>query len=289
MTQTPAALAPTVEANGADIPAIGLGTWPMKGGECAEAVATALQSGYRHIDTAAMYANEEAVGEGLRNSGVARDEIFVTTKVWHDDIGNGDLQRSAEASLQRLGLDQVDLLLIHWPNRAVAVSECISALCEAKSRGLTRHIGISNFPTALMDQAVAAADEPLACNQVEYHPFLDQTAVLNRCRDHGMALVSYCPLGRGDVGGVMNTEVVQNMAQRYGKTPGQIVLRWHVQQPGVVAVPKSANPERIAHNLAVFDFTLSDDDMAALHGLARADGRVVNLAIAPDWDPPLAA
>lgn len=275
---------PTVAANGANIPAIGLGTWPMNNAECTGAVAHALRSGYCHIDTAAKYQNEAAVGAGIRESGVARDDFFLTTKVWPDSIRAGDLQRSAEASLERLGLDQVDLLLIHWPNPDVSISECIGALCDAKARGLTKNIGISNFPTALIDQAVAATSEPLACNQVEYHPYLNQEKVLERCRAHGMALVSYCPLGRGDMAGLLSEPAVTAAAEAHGKTPGQIVLRWHVQQPGVVAVPKSATPQRIEDNLAVFDFTLSNAEMAALSALAKPDGRVVNLDIAPDWD-----
>ncbi|MEM7774164.1 MAG: aldo/keto reductase [Pseudomonadota bacterium] len=277
--------APTVDANGAHIPAIGLGTWPMKDDECRVAVATALDLGYRHIDTAAMYGNEDAVGDGVRASSVDRDDVFVTTKVWPDNIRDGDLQRSAEASLERLGLDTVDLLLIHWPNREVSVRECIGALCDAKKRGLTRHIGISNFTTTLIDEALAVTSEPLVCNQVEYQPNLNQDALLARCRQNGLAVVSYCPLGRGDVGGTMDEAVVKDIAATHGKTPGQIVLRWHVQQPGVVAVPKSANPERIAQNLAVFDFALTEDEMAQLSALARPDGRVVtNIAFAPDWD-----
>lgn len=276
--------APHVEAHGARIPAIGLGTWPMKDSECRTAVATAIKMGYRHIDTAAMYGNEAAVGEGLRESGVPRDEIFVTTKVWHDDIRDGALQRSAEASLKRLGLDIVDLLLIHWPNREVPTAEAVRALCDARKRGLARNIGVSNFTTRHIDEALAAASEPLVCNQIEYHPHLDQSKIINKCREHGLAIVSYCPLGRGDVGGVMDETVVKEIAGRHGRTPAQVVLRWHVQQPGVIAVPKSSNPDRLAQNLDVFDFTLSGAEMEQLSSLARPDGRVVNLAIAPDWD-----
>ncbi|MGF1649794.1 MAG: aldo/keto reductase [Hyphomicrobiaceae bacterium] len=273
-----------VVANGTRIPALGLGTWPMKGEACARAVASALAVGYRHIDTAAMYANEEAVGEGLRASGVPRSEVFVTTKVWHDHIGRGDLQRSAEASLSRLGLDQVDLLLIHWPNRAIPVSEAIGALCDAHQRGLTKAIGISNFPTALIEQAITATTVPIACNQVEYHPHLDQSKVIAACRAHGLAVVSYCPLGRPGVGGMLAESAIAEIAARHGKTPAQIALRWHVQQPGVIAVPKSENPERQRQNLDVFDFELTSAEMQVLDSLARPDGRVVNLAIAPDWD-----
>jgi diketogulonate reductase-like aldo/keto reductase len=284
MSSSELPFAPTLEANGARIPRIGLGTWPMKDAECIEAVSTALQIGYRHVDTARMYGNETEVGEGLRASGIDRDDVFVTTKVWHDDIAPGDLQRSAEGSLKRLGLDQVDLLLIHWPNRAVPIKDAVGALCDAKRQGFARNIGISNFTTVMIDEAVAAADEPLVCNQIEYHPQLSQTAVIERTRAHGMAVVSYCPLGRPGVGGLIGEATVTEMAKRHDRSPGQILLRWQMQQDGIVAVPKSSNPGRLRENLDVFDFELTDEDMAALSGLARPDGRIVSLAFAPDWD-----
>lgn len=276
--------ASVLSANGAAIPRIGLGTWPMKGDECAQAVAAALEAGYRHIDTAAMYGNEADVGRGLKAGGVPRDDVFVTTKVWWDNIADGALQASAEESLRKLELSAVDLLLIHWPNPAVPLAQSIRALNDAKRRGLARHIGISNFPTALIDQAMALTEEPIVCNQVEYHPHLDQSKVLAACRRHGMALVAYCPLGRGTVGGVMGEAAVLDIARAHGRTPAQVVLRWHMQQPGVVAVPKSATPRRIAENLDVFGFELSATEMAAISALAKPDGRVVNLAFAPRWD-----
>jgi diketogulonate reductase-like aldo/keto reductase len=275
---------PSVKSGPAAIPAIGLGTWPLKDEECARAVATALECGYRHIDTAAMYGNEQAVGEGLRASGVAREQVWVTTKVWWENIGEGALQRSAEASLKALRLSVVDLLLIHWPNPAIPLAQSIAALGDAKRRGLARHIGVSNFPTGLLDEAIRLTKEPIVTNQCEYHPHLDQSKVLAACRRHGVSLTAYCPLGRGSVGGVLDEPAVEAIAKRLGTTPGQIALRWLVQQPGVIAVPKSGNPGRIAENLAVFDFELTADDMRRLSGLARKDGRVVNLAFAPEWD-----
>ena len=275
---------PHVSAGGASIPAIGYGTWPLKGEECARAVATAIDCGYRHIDTAAMYDNEASVGEGLRASGLARDKVWVTTKVWWENIGDGALQRSAEASLKKLGLDQVDLLLIHWPNAAIPLAESIKALNDAKRKGYAKHIGVSNFPSKLLDEAVSLTQEPIVTNQCEYHPHLNQSKVLDACRRHGVAFVSYCPLGRGAVGGVLGEPVVTEIAERHGRTPAQVVLRWHLQQPNVIAVPKSGNPKRIAENFDVFGFELSDAEMKTLSGLARPDGRVVNLAFAPKWD-----
>jgi len=273
--------APLVEANGARIPAIGLGTWPMKGDECSRAVASALEIGYRHIDTASMYGNETEVGEGLQASGLDRDAVFVTTKVWFEDLADGELQKSAERSLRKLGLDAVDLLLIHWPDPRVSIAESVGALCETKRSGLARHIGVANFPTRLVEEAVAAATEPLICNQFENHPLLDQSKLMAACRRHGMATVSYCPIGKGEL---LELDVITEIAAARGRTAAQIVLRWQVQQPGVIAIPKSANPQRQAENLDVFGFTLSDDEMAQISGLARSDGRILDPAFAPEWD-----
>lgn len=271
-----------VEANGARIPAIGLGTWTLKGEQAARLVAGALEAGYRHVDTAAMYDNEEAVGDGIRASGLARDAVFLTTKVWYTDLAEGDLQRSVEASLKRLGVDAVDLALIHWPSKTVPLETSIAALNAVVDSGLARHIGLSNFTVALIERAVAASRHPLACNQVEYHPFLDQDRVLAACRKYGLALVSYCPLGRG--GEVFAQAAVQRAAERHGKSPAQIVLRWHVQQDGVVAIPRSQNPGRIAENLDVFDFALSDEEMAAIDALRSRNHRICDFDFSPRWD-----
>ncbi len=269
-----------VEANGARIPAIGLGTWQLKDETCVEAVQAGIAAGYRHVDTAAMYENEEAVGEGLRAAGLGRDEVFVTTKVWHTEIAPGRLERSAEASLKRLRLDQVDLLLIHWPSPEVPVRDAVKALVNAKRRGLARHIGISNFSAKLVEEAVAASDEPLVTNQCEYHPYLNQDRVRAACARHGLSFTSYGPLGRGDL---VNDATWQEIGRAYGKTAAQVILRWHVQQPGTIAIPRSSKPHRIAENFAVFDFALSDEAMRRISDLARPDGRMV----APDWALPL--
>lgn len=272
---------PTIEANGASIPVIGLGTFTLTGETCERAVVSAIEEGYRHIDTAAMYGNEREVGAGLRASGIARNEVFVTTKVWLDDIAPSDLERSAAESLRRLGLDEVDLLLIHWPNAAVPVAASTGALCEAKRRGLARHVGVSNYPVALLRDALRHASEPLSCNQVESHPFLDQSAVRAACREAGMALVAYCPLGRS---GVFGDPTLRAIAEAHGRTVSQVVLRWHVEQPGTVAIPKSGTPAHIAENIDVFDFMLTDDEMRRISALARPDGRVIDPSFAPAWD-----
>lgn len=272
---------PIVDANGARIPAIGLGTWRLAGEECSRIVQHALASGYRHIDTAAMYENEQAVGEGLRASGLPRDEIFVTTKVWYTEIAPGNLERSAEASLKRLGLSAVDLLLIHWPSPDLPLGPSIKALNNAKRQGLARHIGVSNFSGRLVEEAMRATDEPLVANQCEYHPYLNQDRVRAACAKHGLAFTSYCPLGKGDL---TRDPAITAIAEAHGRTPAQVILRWHVQQPGTVAIPKSGNPGRVQENLDVTGFALSDDEMRRISALARPDGRMVVPSWAVDFD-----
>ena len=270
-----------VKAGGAEIPAIGLGTFTLKGDQCRDLVARAIDTGYRHIDTAAMYDNERAVGAGLRRAQSPRDAIFVTTKVWYTDIAPGDLEASAEASLARLGLDHVDLLLIHWPNPDIPLAESIGALNRARERGLTRHIGVSNFTRPLLAEATALSAAPLVCNQAEYHPQLDQRALLADMRQSNMAFVSYCPLGRGET---LTSPAVADAAAAHGKTPGQIILRWHVQQPGVAAIPRTSNPARLAENIDLFDFTLSEQEMAVISALGSAGRRICDYVFSPVWD-----
>jgi len=277
---TPAPL-PVVAANGALIPRLGLGTWQSTHDEGVRAVRAALDAGYRHIDTAARYENEQAVGQALAACGVPRNDVFVTTKVWHTELRAADFRRAAEASVARLGLDHVDLLLVHWPNPEVPLEETIGALNDAQRRGLTRHIGVSNFPVALLDRAVALSPSPLVANQCEYHPYLDQTRLLAACARHGMALVSHSPLGSGKL---LADPVIADIALQHHRQPAQIILRWLIQQPGIAAIPKSSNPERIGENLAVFDFELDTASMARIGALTRADGRVSKPAWHPEWD-----
>jgi diketogulonate reductase-like aldo/keto reductase len=271
-----------VNANGAAIPALGLGTFTLKGTDCVDMVSSAIEVGYRHLDTAAMYGNEAEVGEGLRQSAIARDEVFVTTKVWWEDLRADDLRRSAETSLAKLKLDSVDLLLVHWPNPAIPLSDTLPALARLKQEGLARNIGVSNFTTKLLAEALELCPEPLVANQVEYHPYLDQTKVYAACRAAGMAMVSYCPLHRG--GGLLSEAAVRSAADAHGKTPGQIVLRWHVQQDGVVAIPRTSRIERLEENFSIFDFELTGDEMAAISQLAGKGSRICDFDFSPRWD-----
>ena len=255
--------APVVAAHEARIPALGLGTWNLRGEECARAVASALQLGYRHIDTAAMYGNEREVGQGLRSSGAQRDDVFITTKVWSSDIGAGDLQRSAEASLARLQIPIVDLLLIHWPNPSIPLHESIAALCDAKRRGLTRHVGVSNFSGDLLRQAMAFSSEPIIANQCECHPRNNQASLIEECRKHGVAFVSYRPIGKG---ALANDPLLRRIGAARGKTGAQVALRWHIQR-GLVAIPKAAQRRHLEENLAIFDFELSGEDMTEISAM----------------------
>jgi 2,5-diketo-D-gluconate reductase B len=273
-----------VEANGAKIPAIGLGTMTLKGAVCVEAVKSALRLGYRHIDTAERYGNEAEVGEGLHQgiaaAGLKREDVFVTTKVYHDKLAAADFQRSFDESLVKLKLPWVDLLLIHWPNPQVPLEETLGVLCKARRDGRTKHVGVANFTTSLLADAVKLASEPLVTNQIEVHPFLDQGKVLAACRRHGLSVTAYCPIARGKLPG---NEVLERIGKAHGKSSSQIALRYLVQQ-GIIPIPRTANPDHLAANLAVFDFKLSDAEMAEIGGLKQADGRVVNPPHAPKWD-----
>jgi diketogulonate reductase-like aldo/keto reductase len=272
----------TVEANGARIPLVGLGTWELRGRTCARLVEQALRLGYRHVDTAEMYDNEREVGEGLRASAVPRNQVFIATKVWPSHFAPRELERSAKDSLVRLRLSEVDLLLLHWPNPQIPLSETLGALCKVKRMGLASHIGVSNFTVALVEQAVKLADEPLVCDQVEMHAFLDQSKVIAACRGHGMAVVAYSPIARGVV---KNDKLLAAIGKAHGKSAAQVALRFLVQQ-GIVAIPRTSRIERLSENLAIFDFVLTEAEMAEIAGLARRDGRVVNYSYSgsPQWD-----
>jgi 2,5-diketo-D-gluconate reductase B len=269
-----------VEANGAKIPSIGLGTWELRGRTCARIVEQAVKLGYRHFDTAQIYENEREVGEGVRASGIKRDEMFVTTKVWTTHFAPNELERSAKESLVKLRMPYVDLLLLHWPNPHVPLPETLGALARVKQAGLARHIGVSNFTVALIEEAVAASPELLACDQVEYHPYLDQTKVREACARHQMALVAYSPVARGRVKG---DPTLARIAERYGKSAAQVCLRWLVQQ-NVCAIPRTSRIERLSENIDIFDFSLDEDDMAAIASLATAKGRFTDYGFAPKWD-----
>lgn len=273
---------PFAEGNGVRIPLLGLGTWDLRGRTCARVVEQALRLGYRHIDTAEMYDNEREVGEGLHASGVKRDEFFITTKIWPAHFSPPALARAARECLGRLRLNDVDLLLLHWPNPQIPLAETLGALVKVKRDGLARHIGVSNFTVALIDEAVRLSGEPIACDQIECHPYLDQSKVIAACRRHGMAVVAYSPIARGNA---HNDAVLAAIGERYGKTAAQISLRFLVQQ-NIVVIPRTSKVERLTENAAIFDFTLGDEDMAQIRSLAHRAGRLVDWAFSgqPKWD-----
>jgi 2,5-diketo-D-gluconate reductase B len=273
---------PSVEAGGVKIPLLGLGTWDLRGRTCARIVEQALRLGYRHIDTAEMYDNEREVGEGLHASGVKRGDVFVTTKIWPDHFAPRELERAARESLSRLHLREVDLLLLHWPNPRIPLADTLGALCKVKREGLTRHIGVSNFTVALIEQALQLATEPLVCDQIEYHPFLDQSKVIAACRKHDMVVVAYSPIARGKAGG---NRVLARIGAAHNKTAAQVCLRFLVQQ-NVVVIPRTSKTERLSENAAIFDFMLSPQEMAEIAALAHRDGRMVDWSYSgrADWD-----
>jgi diketogulonate reductase-like aldo/keto reductase len=273
---------PVVDANGARIPLLGLGTWELRGRVCSHVVERALRLGYRHLDTAEIYDNEQAVGEGLHASGIRRDEVFVTTKIWPSHFAPGQLERAARGCLTRLHLSEVDLLLLHWPNPQIPLAETLGSLAGVKREGLTRHIGISNFTVAQIEEAVRATREPLVCNQIECHPFLDQSKVIAACRRHGMAVVAYSPIARGGAG---NDGVLARIGAAHGKSAAQVALRFLVQQ-NIVVIPRTSKVERLAENAAIFDFVLSKKEMAETSALAHPRGRVVDWAFSgtQKWD-----
>jgi 2,5-diketo-D-gluconate reductase B len=272
---------PALAAHGAEIPAIGFGTSGM-GNVSGAVVATALGLGYRHIDTAWKYGSERAVGEGMRASGLSRADVFLTTKVWHEHLRAVDFARSVDESLEHLGVDWVDLLLVHWPNLEIPLAETMGALAKAKRDGLARHIGVANFNIALLDQAIHLCPEPLVALQAEYHPYLDQTTLLQACRERGLVYIAYCPLARGRI---FDDPVLGEIARAKGKTIAQVALRWLLQKNIVAPIPRSSNAKRIAENLDVFDFALSDQEVERIKALKRPNGRIANhVGRVPPWD-----
>ena len=274
--------AQAIEAHGARIPTIGLGTMTLKGETCVDAVKFALQNGYNHIDTANFYGNEVENGEGFRASGVKREDMFITTKVRENNLKPEDFNKALDEGLAKLKLPYVDLLLIHWPSKDIPLSVSIPALCAAKKDGRAKHVGVANFTVKMLDEAWNITTEPLVCNQIEVHPFINQDKILAANKKHGMVTVAYCPIARGKVPGA---EALDRIGKAHGKTASQVSLRYLVQL-GCSAIPRSANPDHIKQNIDVFDFELSNAEMAELKKLNANNMRVVNPPHAPEWDTP---
>ena len=270
-----------VEAYGARVPAVGLGTWQLTGTECYETVSTALDLGYRHVDTAQLYDNEREVGRAIADADVDRDDVFLTTKVSPRNAGHDDLIASVEASLDRLDTEYVDLLLLHWPNPLVSVESTMAAMDHLVEQGTVSHVGVSNFPRVLLDRARDAADTPIVTNQVQFHPYKPQRGMLSHCQDEGLVLTAYSPLARGTV---LDDDTVQRLAAEYDRTPAQIVLRWATQHRDVAVIPKTTDPDHLEENLALFDFKLTGPEVEELtkpsllkSGKAMLDGMLGEL------------
>ena len=251
----------TLSRDGIEVPTLGLGTWRTTGPACRRTIETALELGYRHVDTAQKYGNEREVGVALSAAEVPREEVFLTTKVWAGNARYDDVIESTHESLDRLGVDYVDLLLIHWPNPLVDVEQTMAAMNDLHAEGVVRAIGVSNFSVHQLEAARRASDAPLFTNQVQFHPFQPQRELLAHCQTEGILLTAYSPLAHG---GVIHDETLTQIGTRYGKTPAQVALRWALQHRGVIVIPKSTSREHLAENLEVFDFELSRAEVEAI-------------------------
>jgi len=265
---------------GIKVPEIGLGTYKLYGRECYETLRKALDLGYTHIDTAQMYENEAEIGEAIKISGRDREELFITTKIWHTDLQHDDVLQTVEDSLRDLDTPYLDLLLIHWPNPDVPLERTFEAMMTLRDQGKAINIGVSNFNLALMKQSVEELRIPLFCNQLEFHPFLVPEAMLDYSYDHDFMVTAYAPLARGRV---FEEEIIRNIAEEHGKSPAQVALRWLIEQENVVAIPKATSEEHLKANLDIYDFSLSDEEFELIDSLNRSE-RIVNPDFAPAWE-----
>jgi 2,5-diketo-D-gluconate reductase B len=265
-----------LEIQGATVPTLGFGTWEILGGDCEDAVGDALEIGYRHIDTAQAYGNEAEVGKALAASAIPRNELWITTKLWREDYGR--VRDSAQESLEKLQIDRIDLLLMHWPNPEFPLDATLDALAGLRDEGLIKHLGVSNFPAGMLRDALAIA--PIFADQVEFHPFLGQDALVALAAERDFMVTAYSPLARGKV---PRDEALRAIGEAHGKTAGQVALRWLLDKPNVSTIPKASSHERRVENFEVFDFELSDDERAQIDALPK-DERVIDPGFAPDWD-----
>lgn len=270
---------PVLKIKDCRMPVLGLGTWELKGELCRTGVRTALELGYRHIDTARMYGNEEYVGRGIKDAGINREEFFLTTKIAPGNLHPDGIRREASESLKLLQMDYVDLLLVHWPDDAVPIEKTLAAMRDLQEEGKVRHLGVSNFTVEWLEKT-RRVDVELVCNQVEYHVYLSQAPVMEWVREQEMALVAYSPLARGKA---VEDDTLSEIGKRYGKSAAQVALRWLIQQNRVAAIPKGTSEDHIRANMEIFDFDLNEDEMKRISGLGE-HGRVIDPPFAPDWD-----
>lgn len=266
--------------HGIDVPEIGLGTYKLYGRECKNTVTKALDIGYRLIDTAQMYKNETEIGDAIRTSHVDRDDIFIATKVWHTNLEHDDLLQTVENSLQALNTPFVDLLMIHWPNRQYSLRKTLEAMLVLRDQGKAMNIGVSNFPVSMVKEVTEELQIPIFCNQVEFHPFLDQFDLLEYSYEHDFLISAYSPLAKGKV---FENELLQNIGKNHGKTAGQVSLRWLIEQENVVTIPKASSEQHLKENIDIFDFELTDEEFNQIDELEK-NVRLVNPSFAPDWE-----
>ena len=260
-----------------EMPMLGLGTWKNSDPEaCAESVATALETGYRHIDTAQAYGNEDAVGNGIEQAAVDREDVFLATKIWIDNLAYDDVLETAEASLDRLGVDSVDLLYVHWPSRTYEAEETLAAFNELYDQGKVDRIGVSNFEPEQLAEAIELSDAPIFANQIEIHPLLQQEELREVCADHDIELVAYSPLARGEV---FEVPEIESIAEDHGVSPAQISLAW-LRHHGITAIPKATSGEHIRDNWASLSVSLSDEEIETVDSIETTDRRVD-----PDFGP----
>jgi len=268
----------TKEIKGTTVPTLGFGTFELDGDTCRQAVIKALETGYRHIDTARVYGNEAEVGQAVRNSDIPREDIFIASKIWWEDLSPHGIRDAVETSLNNLQADFLDLVLIHWPNAEFSLEESIKTLRFLQDTGKISHFGVSNFPSVEFHDAIGYGE--IFCNQVEYHPLLKQDTLLDIVRDYGAALTAYSPLAQGEALGYPELETI---AEKYGKSSEQVALRWLIEQKNVLAIPRSSKPEHIESNFDIFDFELDAADKDHIDKLPK-DKRQINPNFAPEWD-----
>lgn len=264
---------------GTQIPQLGLGTFKLQGSSGVSAVESALQMGYRHLDTAAMYGNHKEVGQALQNSGINRADVWITSKVWRDALEYDNVLRECDRALAELGTDYLDLYLIHWPNEDIPLADTFRAFKRLLDDQKIRHVGVANFTIARLKRALDATDIPITINQVEYHPYLNQERLLAFCTENNITLTAYCPIARG---GVIDDPIFQNIARVHSKTPTQVTLRWLLQK-NIIAIPKSGNPNRQRENLDVFGWTLNEDEMTQINTIQKHN-RLLDLPAAAFWE-----
>jgi 2,5-diketo-D-gluconate reductase B len=269
-----------IQTQGIRMPRLGLGTFRMQGDVCRAAVESALGLGYRHIDTAEMYGNEDAVGAAIANSGVARGDLHVTTKVWNENLAPDAMRKAFDTSLKKLRLDHVDLYLVHWPARDMKLPAMFETLLKLQQEGRTRAIGVANFNIALLKTVVEEIRAPIACNQVEYHVMLDQTPLRKYLAAKSIPLVAYCPLAQGRAA---SDETLARIGRKHGASAAQVALKWLLDQDGVAAIPKASRAESQKANFDALNIGLDDEDDKAIAGLPK-NQRFVNPGFAPAWD-----